>query len=163
MEILQSTAAGCELMYMGPHDSLTFQLKKSPAAAQAAAAILGLQDRVDELDARPDHTKLLQKIYNEFDGNLMHAALNEEEKQDVALLMQELRVVLGPSQLQINIAVRQGEEAFWAEITNHFPEVETGDYPPEKTVSIQYQLKEHLEVWLKYNHPANHQEESGSS
>lgn len=50
-------------------------------------------------------------------------------------------------------AVEAAGEAFWAEIAKHYPEVNSGDFGPEETVTLERALHGAVSLWLHYNKP----------
>lgn len=50
-------------------------------------------------------------------------------------------------------AVEQADLAFWREIATRFPEVTSGDFPPDATFAWDRARDEAVYSWLFYNHP----------
>jgi hypothetical protein len=48
-------------------------------------------------------------------------------------------------------AVDDAEMAFWAEIVKHFPEIETGDLPPDIVIPLRIQNEDAVCHWLGGN------------
>lgn len=55
---------------------------------------------------------------------------------------------------RIEKAVEDADMAFWAEIAKAFPEVKSGDFPPDATFKWRLELLDAVLTWLTYNHPA---------
>jgi hypothetical protein len=47
----------------------------------------------------------------------------------------------------------KARDAFWAVIAESFPEVKTGDYPPDVTLQHEEDCKYAVMWWLIFNHP----------
>jgi hypothetical protein len=74
---------------------------------------------------------------------------------DVLLpLFSHLGVVVEPTEERVKSAVDLGLQAFWAEVSSHFPEAEAGDYPPDEVALQEDQQRHRVLSWLKWNHPA---------
>ena len=43
--------------------------------------------------------------------------------------------------------------AFWSAIAKAFPEVRTGEFPPDAAFAFIYAQRAALKVWLEWNHP----------
>jgi hypothetical protein len=54
---------------------------------------------------------------------------------------------------RIGKAVRAADLAFWREIAKTFPEVETGDFPPDAAHTWNKAMSEAVYWWLRWNHP----------
>lgn len=54
---------------------------------------------------------------------------------------------------RIKKAVEEADLAFWAKIAQAFPEVKTGDFPPDATFAWNRARDEAVYWWLVYNHP----------
>jgi hypothetical protein len=52
---------------------------------------------------------------------------------------------------RITEAVEDGVEAFWAVIAKQFPEVTSGDFPPDAEFALTKALEEAVRVWLDAN------------
>ncbi|MFG1872112.1 hypothetical protein [Micromonospora arborensis] len=50
-------------------------------------------------------------------------------------------------------AVEAAGEAFWAEIAKHFPEVTSGDFGPDETITFERAQHAAVSLWLYYNAP----------
>lgn len=61
---------------------------------------------------------------------------------------------------QISAALEKAEEAWWAEMVKAFPEVKTGDFPPECHFDFVAAQKKALQSWLMWNHPALQEEQT---
>lgn len=55
--------------------------------------------------------------------------------------------------LRVTYALREAEQAFWVTVSNHFREVETGDFPPDATQAFHDACTRAIDVWLTFNHP----------
>ena len=58
---------------------------------------------------------------------------------------------------RIEPALDSGQQAFWAVMVEHFPEVEAGDFGPEEQVALDEALKDALRLWLYWNLPTPEQ------
>ena len=54
---------------------------------------------------------------------------------------------------RIRKAVEDGMEAFFEQISEHYPEIESGDFPPLATVAIEKAMLEAAETWVLGNSP----------
>jgi len=45
--------------------------------------------------------------------------------------------------------------AFWEVIAKNYPEVTSGDFPPDAGFAFDKSCKDALEIWLECNHPDN--------
>lgn len=54
-------------------------------------------------------------------------------------------------QLAIKIAVEEGSLAFWATIANAFPQVMTGNFPPDADFELDKAMTKAIEIWLESN------------
>lgn len=54
---------------------------------------------------------------------------------------------------RVKEAVEQADLAFWAKIAKAFPEVKSGDFPPDATFAWNRARDEAVFWWLVYNHP----------
>ncbi len=54
---------------------------------------------------------------------------------------------------KIEAAIKQADDAFWAEIAKSFPEVKTGDLPAEISSKLGDAQDEAVYWWLMFNHP----------
>lgn len=50
-------------------------------------------------------------------------------------------------------AVEKAEEKFWEAVAESFPEVKTGDFPPEASFAFGQACKSAVKLWLESNHP----------
>jgi len=48
-------------------------------------------------------------------------------------------------------AVDTAEDMFWASIAADYPEINSGDFPPELAMAMSEQLLRHVKVWLELN------------
>jgi len=55
--------------------------------------------------------------------------------------------------VQIESAVEEAQEAFWAVIAEKFPEVKTGDFPPDASHQFSHHCELAVSIWLRLNHP----------
>lgn len=51
--------------------------------------------------------------------------------------------------------LEQADIAFWAAVVAAFPDVTSGDFPPDLTHLVTEQKRAAVNYWLKLNHPAN--------
>ena len=49
--------------------------------------------------------------------------------------------------------VDEAEQAFWAVIADKFPEVKTGDFPPDATIEYAKACRLAVDRWLRFNYP----------
>lgn len=63
-----------------------------------------------------------------------------------------------PTEEQIRNALHDADDAFWAQIVKHFPEVEFGDFSPWDSLVWEQAQQRALEIWLYWNHPAHQAE-----
>jgi len=57
----------------------------------------------------------------------------------------------GIAQERIEATVEYAEDQFWRVIVEEFPEVETGDFPPDADARLKRDLTRAVEIWLSYN------------
>lgn len=50
-------------------------------------------------------------------------------------------------------AVEKAQENFWQSICESFPEVKTGDLPPEVVFQFDQTCTSAVKLWLESNHP----------
>jgi hypothetical protein len=50
--------------------------------------------------------------------------------------------------------LENAQGAFWDVIVKAFPEVETGDYPPDATLHFEQECRTAVDLWLGWNHPS---------
>jgi len=49
----------------------------------------------------------------------------------------------------------EAELAFWATIADKFPEVKTGDFPPDATIEFSEACRLAVNRWLMFNYPTH--------
>ena len=52
---------------------------------------------------------------------------------------------------KIGSAIKNAEEAFWWSIAQSFPEIKTGDFPPDASEAFSAAAKEAVQTWIKFN------------
>ncbi|WGS54457.1 hypothetical protein LFL96_25935 [Paraburkholderia sp. D15] len=55
--------------------------------------------------------------------------------------------------VEIESAVEEAKEAFWAVIASKFPEVKSGDFPPDAAHQFDHHCELAVLIWLRLNHP----------
>ncbi len=50
-----------------------------------------------------------------------------------------------------DLAATIGERAFWAAVAKEFPEIESGDFPPEATAEFERACNGAVREWLLHN------------
>lgn len=63
-------------------------------------------------------------------------------------------IARGPDARQIQQVVKDAQEAFWGAVAAGFPEVTTGDFPPDATFRFEDACRDTIKTWLEINHPA---------
>lgn len=58
-----------------------------------------------------------------------------------------------PLSTRIDSAVSDAQEAFWAEIVKHYPEITTGDFPPDAHLAFEEACLKAATVWVEGNSP----------
>lgn len=53
--------------------------------------------------------------------------------------------------IRAQIAVRKAQEAFWAEIARQYPEIKTGDFPPDAADDFYRASLQALRFWVDTN------------
>jgi len=53
----------------------------------------------------------------------------------------------------IQYAAKDAQETFWSVVVNHFPEIETVDFPPEATIKFDAACEEAIRTWVEINTP----------
>jgi len=48
-------------------------------------------------------------------------------------------------------AVEAAQDKFWAEIARRYPEVKSGDFPPDATIIFNHACEEAVGTWLSIN------------
>ena len=59
-----------------------------------------------------------------------------------------------PTQKQIDKVSEKALLAFWEVVAKEFPEVKSGDFPPDATFRQTDNAEASISTWLEYNHPA---------
>ena len=52
---------------------------------------------------------------------------------------------------RIENAIQRGEAAFWAEIAKEFPDIETGDFPPDADFAFKQAMERAVDIWFDCN------------
>lgn len=52
---------------------------------------------------------------------------------------------------RIKETVSKVENVIWNTVADSFPEIKTGDYPPDMTCELQRQLYHYIKLWVEYN------------
>lgn len=52
---------------------------------------------------------------------------------------------------RIEKAAQEAETAFWNKVAEHFPEVETGDFPPLESFNMMHQMEGWIHLWISFN------------
>lgn len=52
---------------------------------------------------------------------------------------------------RIEAACSEAEAAFWSKIADHFPEIETGDFPPFATMQFMEACTHAAKIWVESN------------
>jgi hypothetical protein len=47
--------------------------------------------------------------------------------------------------------VKEAEANFWAYIADSFPDITSGDFPPDATIKLEKQLNESVQLWITVN------------
>ncbi|HVI41957.1 MAG TPA: hypothetical protein VM577_15000 [Anaerovoracaceae bacterium] len=55
------------------------------------------------------------------------------------------------NQQMIEDVVEQAQLAFWQEVAKSFPEIKTGDLPPDASVEFDEACKKVVQIWLASN------------
>lgn len=42
-------------------------------------------------------------------------------------------------------------DAFWAVVAKNVPDATTGDFPPDATISMEREMRNLIEMWMRYN------------
>lgn len=53
---------------------------------------------------------------------------------------------------KIQKAVADAELSFWNKISEHFPEVTTGDFAPDAELELSKALSKAVQTWIQTNH-----------
>lgn len=56
-------------------------------------------------------------------------------------------------QARVERAVSAAQDAFWATLVEHFPELKSGDFPPCATMAFNEACAQAAQVWLEGNWP----------
>lgn len=54
---------------------------------------------------------------------------------------------------RIRKAVQQVGGFYWSEIASHFPEIKSGDFPPELAVEFESACEKAVTAWVEINMP----------
>ena len=54
-------------------------------------------------------------------------------------------------QQHLDAVVQDAEISFWGEVANGFPQIESGDFPPDAADRLKRDLTRAVEIWLSYN------------
>lgn len=60
--------------------------------------------------------------------------------------------------LRIQAATELAQQAFWAELVRHFPEITTGDFPPLALFAFNDACLSAVQTWVSYNSPDEDEE-----
>lgn len=52
---------------------------------------------------------------------------------------------------KLKLAVNDAVDSFWAKIVEHYPEIKSGDLPPEVVHEHNQICKAAVKIWLEYN------------
>jgi hypothetical protein len=47
--------------------------------------------------------------------------------------------------------VEEAKQRFWEHIADSFPNIKSGDFPPDATFKLDNQLNESVKIWLEFN------------
>jgi hypothetical protein len=61
-----------------------------------------------------------------------------------------------PVEKKIQKAAEAADLAFWATLAKSFPEITSGDFPPEQDIAWSRAKDEAIYWWLVWNHPQPH-------
>lgn len=78
---------------------------------------------------------------------MKHIQTYESFKEDANEVSEKLTYTAS----QINDALFDAGEAFWASVASSFPEVKTGDFSPSDTFKLEKAMKDAITTWLKEN------------
>ncbi|MEW5833363.1 MAG: hypothetical protein AB1763_11065 [Campylobacterota bacterium] len=68
-----------------------------------------------------------------------------------------------PTKEQVDQAIENAGLAFWATIAAAFPEIKTGDFPPDADYAFKAAQRDAVSLWLEWNHPALNEPEAQAS
>lgn len=54
---------------------------------------------------------------------------------------------------QLEKIAQEAEDAFWKVVSDSFPQVKTGDFPPDVSLTFGNQCLRAIGWWLQFNHP----------
>lgn len=54
---------------------------------------------------------------------------------------------------KVELALNTACEAFWQAVAEEFPEVTSGDFPPDAQMQLEQSIRSAIELWLHYNAP----------
>lgn len=54
---------------------------------------------------------------------------------------------------RLDPALEEAQNAFWAVIVKHYPEADSGDFPPDATFAFDQAIKDAAETWIAFNVP----------
>ena len=60
---------------------------------------------------------------------------------------------------RIKEASRKANDVFWETLADQFPEINSGDYPPEETETFELQCLEAARLWVRLNEEEEEEEE----
>lgn len=63
------------------------------------------------------------------------------------------RILPGIDKEHFAKALEAAKGKFWDRIVDHYPEVQSGDFPPDCTIEIGKAMEKAVIWWLYYNHP----------
>ena len=65
----------------------------------------------------------------------------------------EINEALSPDSMRKRIeeAASNAQETFWSTMVDEFPEIETGDFPPDATFAFDKACEDAADVWVSYN------------
>ena len=54
---------------------------------------------------------------------------------------------------RIKKSIEDAQEAFWASMVESYPEVKSGDFPPDAHIAFENACEIAAKIWLEFNHP----------
>lgn len=58
----------------------------------------------------------------------------------------------GKSEEELGIIIQEAQDAFFGVVAKHWPEVKTGDFPPDAQLTFDNACRGAIEIWLESNY-----------
>lgn len=93
----------------------------------------------------------IEEIFASCDVNAVIEAAKKAKADDDEKLWQETKAFQEVVDERIETATREGIEALFGVVAKAFPEVSTGDYPPDQLAAFHEECRDAISIWLQWN------------